>query len=142
MQDVTFAHYDTADYLKSEEDIAVYLEAVMEEGGDDPAYVARALGTVARARNMTTSAREAGMSRVGLQKALSDEENPTLATVLTVTRALGLRVSPLPLRSAIPGLPPRLGGAEDRAAAIRAPLAPLFCRGPAMERLLSLRKRA
>ncbi len=99
MQDVTFARYDTADYLKSEEDIAAYLEAVMEEGCDDPAYVARALGTVARARNMTTFAREVGMRRVGLQKALSGEENPTLATVLKVTRALGLRVSFQPQES-------------------------------------------
>lgn len=48
-----FARYDSADYLKTEEDITAYLEAVMEEGGDDPAYIARALGTVARARNMT-----------------------------------------------------------------------------------------
>ena len=69
MQEVTFARYDTADYLKSEEDIGAYFDAVMEEAGDDPAYVARALGTVARARNMTALAREVGMSRVGLNKA-------------------------------------------------------------------------
>lgn len=93
MQAVTFARYDTADYLKSEEDIAAYLEAVMEEGGDDPAYIARALGAVARARNMTALAKEVGMSRVGLNKALSGEGNPTLATVLKVAKALGLRVS-------------------------------------------------
>ncbi len=93
MEKVTYARYDSADYLKSEEDVAVYLEAVMEEGGDDPAYVARALGTVARARNMTELAREVGMSRVGLNKALSGEGNPTLATVLKVAKALGLKVS-------------------------------------------------
>lgn len=93
MQDVTFARYDTADYLKSEEDIAAYLEAVLEEGGDDPAYIARALGVVARARNMTALAKEVGMSRVGLNKALSGEGNPTLATVLKVAKALGLRLS-------------------------------------------------
>lgn len=93
MQDVTFSRYDTADYLKSEEDIAAYLEAVMEEGGDDPAYIARALGVVARARNMTTLANEVGMSRVGLNKALSGEGNPTLATVLKVAKALGLQMS-------------------------------------------------
>lgn len=93
MKEVTFARYDTADYLKSEEDIAAYLEAVMEEGGDDPAYVARALGVVARARNMTALANEVGMSRVGLNKALSGEGNPTLATVLKVAKALGLKVS-------------------------------------------------
>lgn len=89
----TFARYDSADYLKTEEDIAAYLEAVMDEGGDDPTYVARALGTVARARNMTALAREVGMSRVGLNKALSGEGNPTLSTVLKVAKALGLKVS-------------------------------------------------
>lgn len=93
MEDVTFARYDSADYLKSEEDIAAYLEAVMEEGGDDPAYIARALGVLARAGNMTALAEEVGMSRVGLNKALSGEGNPTLATVLKVARALGLRIS-------------------------------------------------
>ena len=93
MEDVTFARYDTADYLETEEDIAAYLEAVMEEGGDNPAYIARALGTVARARNMTALAGEVGMSRVGLNKALSGEGNPTLATVMKVTKALGLKVS-------------------------------------------------
>ena len=97
MPEVTFSRYDTADYLKSEEDIAAYLDAVMEEGGDDPAYVARALGTVARARNMTALASEVGMSRVGLNKALSGEGNPTLATVLKVAKALGLKVSFQPL---------------------------------------------
>ena len=93
MREEQFARYDSADYLKTEEDIAAYLEAVMEEGGDDPAYVARALGVVARARNMTSLAQEVGMSRVGLNKALSGEGNPTLSTVLKVAKALGLKVS-------------------------------------------------
>lgn len=93
MEDVTFTRYDTADYLETEADIAAYLEAVMEEGGDNPAYIARALGTVARARNMSALANEVGMSRVGLNKALSGEGNPTLATVMKVTKALGLKVS-------------------------------------------------
>lgn len=93
MPDELFLRYDSAEYLKTEEDIAAYLEAVMEEGGDDPAYVARALGVVARARNMTALAQEVGMSRVGLNKALSGEGNPTLSTVLKVAKALGLKVS-------------------------------------------------
>lgn len=93
MEEVTFARYDTADYLETEADIAAYLEAVMEEAGDNPAYIARALGAVARARNMTALASEVGMSRVGLNKALSGEGNPTLATVMKVTKALGLKVS-------------------------------------------------
>ena len=93
MPEEKFARYDPADYLKTEEDIAAYLEAVMEDGGDDPAYVARALGVVARARNMTALAREVGMSRVGLNKALSGDGNPTLSTVMKVAKALGLKVS-------------------------------------------------
>lgn len=93
MSEETFARYDSADYLQTEADIAAYLEAVMEEGGDDPAYLARALGTVARARNMSALAREVGMSRVGLSKALSGEGNPTLSTVMKVAKALGLKVS-------------------------------------------------
>lgn len=88
-----FSRYDSADYLKTEEDIAAYLEAVMEEGGDDPAYIARALGVVARARNMTALAREVGMSRVGLSKALSGNGNPTLSTILKVARALNLKLT-------------------------------------------------
>lgn len=92
MSDVTFSRYDTADYLKTEEDIAAYLEAVMEEGGDDPAYVARALGVVARARNMSALARDAGLSREGLYKALSGEGNPSFANVMKIARALGLRI--------------------------------------------------
>lgn len=93
MREEQFARYDSADCLKTEEDIAAYLEAVMEEGGNDPAYIARALGVVARARNMTALAQEVGMSRVGLNKALSGEGNPTLSTVLKVAKALGLKVS-------------------------------------------------
>lgn len=93
MREEQFARYDSADYLKTEEDIAAYLEAVMEEGGDDAAYIARALGVVARAGYMTALAQEVGMSRVGLNKALSGEGNPTLSTVLKVAKALGLKVS-------------------------------------------------
>ncbi|WP_282603990.1 addiction module antidote protein [Paracoccus sp. PARArs4] len=63
MTEETFARYDSADYLRTEEDIAAYLEAVMAEAGDDPAYVARALSVVARARNMIALSREMGMSR-------------------------------------------------------------------------------
>ncbi len=92
MRDDVFSRYDSADYLTSEEHIAAYFEAVMEEGGDDPAYIARALGVVARARNMSQLAREVGMTRQGLDKALSGEGNPTLSTVMKVAKALGLRL--------------------------------------------------
>ena len=93
MNDDIFSRYDASDYLKSEADIAAYLDAVMEEGGDDPAFVAMALGDVARARNMSQLARDTGISREGLSKALSGDGNPTLATILKVSKALGLKLS-------------------------------------------------
>jgi probable addiction module antidote protein len=86
-----FSRYDSADYLKTEADIAAYLEAAAEES-DDPAFLARALGVVARSRNMSQLSRDTGISREGLNKALSGEGNPTLATVMKVAKALGLRV--------------------------------------------------
>jgi len=93
MSDATFSRYDTSDYLKTEDDIAAYMQAVMEEGGDDPAYVAHALGVVARARNLSQLARDVGMSRQGLDKALSPEGNPSFATVIKIAQALGLRLT-------------------------------------------------
>lgn len=91
-----FSRYDTADYLKTEEDIAAYLEAVMEDG--DPALIAAALGDIARARNLSQLARDVGMSREGLYKALSGEGNPTFATITKVAHALGLRFSVQPIK--------------------------------------------
>jgi len=67
--EVRFSRYDTADYLKTEDDIAAYLDAVMEDS--DPALIAAALGDVARARNLSQLARDVGMSRQGLDKGLS-----------------------------------------------------------------------
>ena len=84
--------YDTADYLRTEEDIALYLEAVMEEGGDDASFIAHTLGDVARARNMSQLAREVGMTHEGLYKALSSEGNPSFATIMKVAKALGLQL--------------------------------------------------
>jgi len=92
-----FSRYDSADYLKTEEDIAAFVEAIMEEGGDDPTYIAHALGAVARARNMSELARQTGLSREGLYKALSGEGNPTLETVHKVAKALGLRLALVPV---------------------------------------------
>lgn len=86
-----FSRYDAADYLETEEDIRLYLEACQEEG--DPALVAAALGDIARARNMTQLAEEAGMTRAGLYKALSAEGNPSFATVSKVAKALGLKIT-------------------------------------------------
>ena len=83
--------FDAAEYLRTEVDIAAYLEAVLAE--DDPRLLAAALGDVARARGMTQLARKTGLSREALYRALSAEGNPELATVTKVLRALGLRIS-------------------------------------------------
>lgn len=88
-----YSRYDVVDYLKSEEDIAAYLDACIEEAGDDAAYIAAALGDIARARGMAQLAKDTGISREGLYKALSAEGNPSLATVLKVVKALGLRLT-------------------------------------------------
>jgi probable addiction module antidote protein len=93
MTEQKFSRYDSADYLETEADIAAYLAAVMAEGDDDPAYVTRALGVVARARNISQLARDTGMSREGIYKALSDDGNPSFATVARIARALGLRIA-------------------------------------------------
>lgn len=90
----TFAPYDTADYLKTDQDMVAYLEACMEEAGDDPAFIADALGVIARARGMTQLAVETGLTREGLYKALSKDANPSFGTVLKVMRALGLKFVP------------------------------------------------
>jgi probable addiction module antidote protein len=78
------------DHLKTDEDIAHYLEAVFEDG--DPALVAAALGDVARAKGVSQVARDAGLGRESLYKALSAEGNPEFATVLKVIHALGLKL--------------------------------------------------
>jgi probable addiction module antidote protein len=88
-----FSRYDVVDYLKSEEDMAGYLDACIEEAGDDAAYIAAALGDIARARGMAQLAKDTGISREGLYKALSADGNPSLATVLKVVNALGLRLT-------------------------------------------------
>jgi len=95
---VQVSRYDTADYLKTEDDIAAYLDAVMEDG--DPALIAAALGDVARARNFSQLARDVGMTRQGLDKALSGSGKPSLATVLKVAQALGLRLTIKPAQPA------------------------------------------
>ena len=80
--------WDVVEHLETEEDITAYLEAVLDDG--DPALVSAALGDIARSRGMTEIAREAGLGRESLYKALSPEGNPEFATVMKVLRALGL----------------------------------------------------
>lgn len=92
-QTTTWRVFDVADYIKSEKDIALYLEAVMEEAKDDPALLTHALGDVARARrNLSQLARDAGITREGLYKALSPRGNPSFATVARIAKALGLEL--------------------------------------------------
>ena len=86
--------FDAANYLDSAEAIAIYLEDAFET--DDPAYIAHALGTIARAKGMTEVARKTGLSRESLYKALSVEGNPEFATILKVMSALDLKISARP----------------------------------------------
>lgn len=86
--------WDAANYLKSEEDMAGYLEAAMEEAPDDPAYLTSVLNDIARARGMVALAKQTGMTRAGLYKALSEGGNPSFVTVLKVVKALGLKLVP------------------------------------------------
>lgn len=88
----TFTAYDSADYLTGLDDVAAYLEAAVDEAGNDPAFIAQALGVVARSGNLSELARRVGMSREGLYKALSADGNPSFATIVKVAAALGLRV--------------------------------------------------
>lgn len=96
----TWKQFDAADYIKSERDIALYLDAVMEEAADNPALLAHALGDVARARrNMSQLARHAGVTREGLYKALSPRGNPSFVTVARIARALDLEIHFRPLKT-------------------------------------------
>ena len=88
----TFKRFDAADFLETEEDVAQFLQAIMEDSGDDPAAIASALGAVARARNMSKLARDSGLTREGLYKALSAGGNPSFATIVKVANALGLKM--------------------------------------------------
>jgi probable addiction module antidote protein len=82
--------WDAAEHLETVEDMAAYLEAALEEG--DPALISAAMGDIARAKGIAQIARETGLGRESLYKALSPEGNPEFATVLKVLRALGLRL--------------------------------------------------
>ncbi len=82
--------WDAAEHLETTEDMAAYLEAALDEG--DPALIAAVLGDIARAKGMTAIAREAGLGRESLYKALSTDGNPNFATILKVVHALGLRL--------------------------------------------------
>jgi probable addiction module antidote protein len=92
MSKVESSRYDVAEHLRTPEEMAAYLEASFEEADGDGAFIAKALGDVARAKGMAQVARDAGLSRESLNKALSGERSPGLDTVLKVMGALGLRL--------------------------------------------------
>ena len=83
--------WDSAEHLKTDEDMAAYLEACLQEVGDDAAFIAQALGNIARAKGMTQLSKDTGLGRESLYKALSGDGNPSFATILKVTHALGLK---------------------------------------------------
>jgi probable addiction module antidote protein len=84
--------YDVAEHLRTPEEMAEYLEACIEVADGDAAFVAKALGDIARAKGMTQVAKDAGLSRESLYKALSGERTPSFDTILKVVAALGLRL--------------------------------------------------
>lgn len=91
MGKTTLTAFDPANYLETAEDVAVYLEAAFEE--DDPGAIASALGDIARSKGATDIARRAGLSRDAIYKALSRDGNPNLSTLLSVMRALDVKLT-------------------------------------------------
>lgn len=92
MNKIKLSRWDSAEHLKTDEDRVAYLDACLAEAGDDAAFIAHALGVVARAKGMTQLARDTGLGRESLYKALSGEGNPSFATILKVMSALGVRL--------------------------------------------------
>ena len=86
------SRYDVAEHLRTPEEMAAYLEASLEEAKGDAAFIAKALGDIARAKGMAKVAEDAGLSRESLYKALSGERSPGFDTILRVVRALGLEL--------------------------------------------------
>ena len=84
--------FDVAEHLRTPEEMAAYLEASFEEADGDAAFIAKALGDIARAKGMTQVARDAGLSRESLYRALSGDHNPSFDTVLRVMKALGMHL--------------------------------------------------
>ena len=85
-----FLHYDTADYLPTKDDMQGYLDACLAQDPGDGRLIQAALGDIARAQNMSQLARDGGISREGLYKALSADGNPSFGTMLKVSKVLGL----------------------------------------------------
>lgn len=96
MTKIKTAPYDVAEHLRTPEEMAFYLDACIAESNGDAAFIAKALGDIARAKGMTQVAQDAGLSRESLYKALSGQRNPDFSTILAVTRALGVELHATP----------------------------------------------
>lgn len=96
MKKLKTTRYDVAEHLRTAEEMASYLEACIEEANGDAAFIAKALGDIARAKGMAQVARDSGLSRESLYKALSGDRSPSFDTILKVVQALGLRLSAQP----------------------------------------------
>ena len=92
MSKLKTTRWDSAQHLKTDEDMVAYLDACLAEAGDDPAFIAHALGVIARAKGMSQLARDTGLGRESLYKALSGEGNPSFGTILKVMHALGVKL--------------------------------------------------
>lgn len=92
MRKTITTRYDVAEHLRTPEEMAAYLEACLEEAEGDAAFIAKALGDIARAKGMIQVARDAGLSRESLYKALSGDRSPGFDTILKVVGALGLQL--------------------------------------------------
>ncbi len=92
MPKTTTTRYDIAEHLRTPEEMAAYLDASIDEANGDGAFIAKALGNIARAAGMTQVARNSGLSRESLYKALSGERTPSFDTILKVMTALGLKL--------------------------------------------------
>jgi probable addiction module antidote protein len=92
MSKTVTSRYDVAEHLRTPEEMAAYFEACLEEADGDAAFIAKALGDIARAKGMSQVARDAGLSRESLYKALSGERSPDFETILKVVGALGLEL--------------------------------------------------
>lgn len=91
--DLVVSVWDSSSYLETEEDMVLYLQACIDEAGDNPAFIAKALGNIAKARGMSQLAQETGLGRESLYKSLSGEVVPSFDTILKVMKALNLKLT-------------------------------------------------
>src|ERR1043165_728136 len=92
MKKTVTTRYDVAEHLRTPKEMAAYLEACLEEAGGDAAFIAKALGDIARAKGIAQVARDAGLSRESLYKTLSGDRRPDFETILKIVNALGIKL--------------------------------------------------